>query len=241
MTGASESRASSPELSVVMPVFNEAEAIRGVLEAWLAELERLGIDFEILVYDDGSSDTTPEILDALAATESRVRVTTQSNRGHGPTISRGYREAVGEWVFQTDSDNELPPEGFEALWRRRGDYDLLLGARHQRRSSLARKAVTFLASAVVRSLFGSGVQDVNSPYRLMRRARLAPLLDLLPDEAFAPNVLISGLAVRQGLRILELPVRHQPRSSGRGSLTSSRLVRGALKTVSDSWATRSRQ
>jgi hypothetical protein len=87
--------------------------------------------------------------------------------------------------------------------------------------------------AAVHLLIGRGVRDVNSPYRLMRRSALLPLLDLMPADPFAPNTLLSGLAARAGLRILEVPVPHEGRRSGRGSLNARRLLAGVARSLRD--------
>jgi hypothetical protein len=84
----------------------------------------------------------------------------------------------------------------------------------------------------VRLLFGKGVADVNTPYRLMRRARLTELIAGLPDDLFAPNVILSGLAVRRGLRLYETEVPHQGRRTGKASLGGIRkLVKPAMRSL----------
>jgi len=204
----SETQERRPVLSVVMPAYNEERGIAVVISAWMAELDRLGIDYEFLVYDDGSRDKTGRVLAELAAGRPRLTARSQPNRGHGPTILSGYREARGEWVFQTDSDGEMAPAGFEALWNHREQYDFLVGYRQHRRSAFTRRIVTAASRLVVWVLFGRGVRDVNSPYRLMRRSCLTAMLRLLPETAFAPNVIVSGLAGRMRLRTYEAPVPH---------------------------------
>ena len=82
------------ELSVVIPAYNEAEGISRVLSQWTIQLDQLSIDYELLVYDDGSRDETGNILDNLAETNPRLRVTRHSNQGHGPTILKGYHGAT---------------------------------------------------------------------------------------------------------------------------------------------------
>jgi hypothetical protein len=79
----------------------------------------------------------------------------------------------------------------------------------------------------VRILFGLEISDVNTPFRLMRRARLRPLLSGLPDDCFAPNVALAGLAARAGFRIGTVGVIHRGRPSGGGSLGGLRLWRAA--------------
>ncbi|MDX1385296.1 MAG: glycosyltransferase family 2 protein, partial [Thermoanaerobaculia bacterium] len=88
----------------MLPVYNEAETLASVLDEWIAELTRLGIAFEIRAYDDGSTDGTAAILAEMAGSEPRLRVDRHENRGHGPTVLRGYREATAEWILQIDSD-----------------------------------------------------------------------------------------------------------------------------------------
>jgi len=225
------------ELTVVVPVYNEEAAIAGVLASWAVELERLGIDYRLAVYDDGSHDGTPRILGDLAERDPRLAVVRHANRGHGPTILRGYREARSPWIHQVDSDGEMAASHFGSLWRARESYDFLVGDRQDRESVLVRRAVSAGSRAAVHLLIGRGVRDVNSPYRLMRRAAIQPLLDLLPEDAFAPNTLLSGLAARAGLRIYEVDVPHEGRRTGRGSLDTRRLLAGVARALRDTVAT----
>ncbi len=231
----------SPELTAVMPVYNEEASINATLEAWIQELDRLDIDFELRLYDDGSSDRTPEQLEQIAASHERIRVIHQPNSGHGPTILRGYLEARGAWVFQTDSDGEIGPEDFATLWQHRQNFDFLLGFRQGRKASLARRLMTAGARGAIRLGFGrtaSGIalRDVNVPYRLMRRNLLLPLLDRVPPTTFAPNVALSGLAAASGLRIFETPVRSRERAGGETSLQRLKLLRAAVQSLAETAA-----
>ena len=115
----------SDRLCVVMPVYNERDAIGPVLEKWHAALDGLGIDFEIRPYNDGSKDDTLAVMKAAAERRGpRVAVRDKPNGGHGNTILTGYREAAADgfdWVFQIDSDDEMGPEKFHELWERRNE------------------------------------------------------------------------------------------------------------------------
>jgi glycosyltransferase involved in cell wall biosynthesis len=222
---------SAPELSVIIPVYNEEGAIAEVVADWVRTLDALGITFEIRLYDDGSRDGTPALLDRLAAGDPRLVVVHKPNSGHGPTILHGYREARGRWVFQVDSDNEMRADGFPSLWRRRGEFDLLLGLRHKRSSPLPRRIITRGSRLAVWLLFGKQIADVNTPYRLMRAELLRQILPHLSADLFAPNVLISGLATRRRWRIHQEPVLHEGRRTGTVSIVKWKLWKSALKAL----------
>jgi glycosyltransferase involved in cell wall biosynthesis len=225
-----------PLLTVIVPVYQEEGVIAGVLEDWTRVLAALGIDFRLRVYDDGSRDGTAGILDATARADARIEVVHQQNRGHGPTILRGYHEAASPWVFQVDGDGEMPAGAFARLWERREAFDLLVGDRRDRESAPVRRLVSASSRLLVRLAFGRGPRDVNTPYRLWRAEALRPLLAAVPADAFAPNVLLSGLAGRKHLRVFETPVPHHGRRSGRGSLDLRRLLAGVLRSAAQTLA-----
>ncbi len=222
---------SSPELVVVIPVYNEEEAIGSVLGEWSRALHRYGIDYEIHAYNDGSSDQTGKVLSEIAGRDSRIRVQNRENSGHGPTILMGYgRSGDADWVFQVDSDDEMGPESFPLLWERRDDHDILLGLRDRREQPAIRSCVSAISRLTVRALYGRGIWDVNTPYRLMRAPLLRDWIASIPRDTFAPNVLISGLACLQGVRILEVPVPHRQRRAGE-SIRKAKLMRAAFLSL----------
>ncbi len=218
-----------PDLSVVMPVFNEGEIVGGVIADWADVLTGLGIEYEFLVYDAESTDGTIDAIRGLAESNERIKLHVCPALPHGPSILKGYREARGQWVFQMDSDAEMPPDAFPGLWDHRDVYDFLLGCRQDRTSPLARRIVTLVSRLSVWSLFGRGVLDVNSPYRLIRRDTLTKLIDGMPDDTIAPNVILSGLAGKKGLRIYQCDVPHYSRRVGTAPLTRLSLWKVAAK------------
>lgn len=208
-----------------MPAYNEAARIEGVITEWLRELDSLRIDYALQVYDDGSIDKTPEMINKLCLTHSRLIYRRQENRGHGPTVLRGYHEAESDWVFQTDSDGEVGASYFVELWSRRQDYDLLMAYRVGRDSDLSRKALSWAARKAISLLFSVQVRDVNVPFRLIRTTCLKQQLPFIPEETLAPNVFLSGLVGKSGGRIYEHPVPHQ--GSGTSSISTAGVIRFA--------------
>lgn len=224
-------------LTVVMPVYNEKDIITSVVDDWVRELRSLHIDFTILVLDDGSTDGTREILDATAGAHPEVKVVHKANSGHGPTILSAYktiakREDEGEsWIFQIDSDNELPAASFAQVWALREKADFVVGRRIGRRQAVPRRIVSLVSRLIVRVLYGPGIWDVNSPYRLMRARAFEDFIAALPDDTFAPNVLLTGCAAWANIPSAEVDVPHNIRTTGSESLNRWKLFRSACRSM----------
>jgi len=219
------------DLIVTLPVFNEEGCIAEVVSSWREALARLGIRFRILILNDGSTDGTRQVLDQFAG-DDRIEVIHKPNSGHGPTLLQGYRRAVSqaEWVFQCDSDNEMSPEAFPRLWEKRERYDALFGVRKGRKQNRGRALISAVSRGSVRLLFGPGVTDVNTPYRLMRARLLEAIVAQIPADTFAPNVIISGALAQARLRIWNEPVEHRGRKTGRASIVKWKLWKAAFRS-----------
>lgn len=218
------------DLIAVMPVYNEEDCIENVLTLWIKALSKLNISYRILAINDGSKDKTSQALGKFGDNDN-VQIINKSNSGHGPTILFGYRLAVkdAEWVFQCDSDNEMDPCHFKTLWERRDQFDALFGFRAGRKQNFGRKIITLISRLAVRLFFGAGVRDVNTPYRLIRSELLEKIIKRIPDNTFAPNIIISGCIARSGARIFQIPVPHQSRKTGQVSIVKWKLWKSAFK------------
>ncbi len=221
------------ELAVVMPVYNEEEIIFKTINRWTQELESNKINFQIHVYNDGSRDDTLRRLKEIEKHNKALFVHNKTNNGHGPTILLGYREnSDAEWIFQIDSDNEMDPRYFSELWHKRKDYDFLIGRRDGRRSRFSRRIISLISRIAVRIFYGCGVWDVNSPYRLIKTWKFKDIFFKIPDRTFAPNVIISGIACYQkNIKIIEIPVMHQNRRTGKETVKKWKLFNAALKSL----------
>lgn len=214
-----------------MPVYNEEGIVGQVADSWLEVLDDLGIEYELVAIVDGATDASEQILRSVAERHPRLVVDTKANSGHGPTILRGYRRGAvtADWVFQTDSDDEMPASSFGELWNLRHQVDAVIGIRTSRNQSPGRRAITRAARFTARAAFGCRLADVNCPYRLMRSTALAPLLAPIPDDTFAPNVVLSGMLARSGSRLAEVPVPHRDRTTGVVSILGWRALRAAVR------------
>ena len=219
------------DLTVVMPVYNEEASLGACGRSWTSALDDLGVDYRLLVVNDGSKDATPDVLADLAS-HPRVLGVTKTNEGHGPTILRGYRFAVptSTWVFQVDSDDEIPASAFTEVWAARDGVDAVFGIRTGRGQTPDRKLISKVAALTARLLLKGRVTDVNVPYRLMRADRLGPVLEALPDDTFAPNVVIAGALGRDRERFTEIRVPHQDRAAGEVSIVGWGAIKAAMRS-----------
>lgn len=223
----------SENLCVVMPVYNERDAIASVLKKWAVALDALGINYAIRPYNDGSKDDSLAVMREVAKKLSRVEVRDKPNGGHGNTILTGYRDAAADgfdWVFQIDSDDEMGPEKFRELWAKRDAYDFLVGIRDGRVQQLPRKVISFVSRLCVRLFYGKSVWDVNTPYRLMRVSAFKAFYASIPLTTFAPNVILTGLAARHKLRSYEIRVPQHDRTTGEVSIKKWKLLKAAMRS-----------
>ncbi|MEC8767434.1 MAG: glycosyltransferase family 2 protein [Actinomycetota bacterium] len=214
------------DVAVVIPVFNEEKLIGECINEWLNVLDSVNLNYEILIIDDGSSDATISIVERYRDNQN-IQLIIKQNEGHGPTILAGYKRAVGiaEWVFQADSDNEINPNQFSALWSRRQGQDAVIAWRQGRDQTTVRRLVTFFARVTTKVLFRCHLRDVNIPFRLIRSETLTILLEKIPSDTFAPNIALSGALSLMNFQVEECPVVFNERIVGESSLSNLGAVR----------------
>jgi dolichol-phosphate mannosyltransferase len=221
-------------LCIVMPAYNEEGCIEPVVKNWLTILDKVpGI---MIVVNDGSRDKTGEILDKLAAKDSRLKIVHQKNAGHGAAVQNGYRQALtsgAEWIFQTDSDDQFQPIDFHKLWEVRMTSPFILGYREQRSDAFHRKIISAIMRSLVFVLFGSYLRDANIPYRLIRADFLRGLLGILSWDVFAPNIFLSVMAKRAGAKLYEIPIHHQERKTGKVSILRLKLLKVCFRSAKE--------
>jgi glycosyltransferase involved in cell wall biosynthesis len=224
--------ASSLELQVVLPVYNESSNIGNVIDQWCGQLDACAVRYSIVALDDGSTDDTASVLQALRQKwGAKLEVVSQKNSGHGPTILKGYRMAVERgvpWIFQIDSDGQCDPRYFPQLWAERDNYDFIAGRRMRREDGAGRVFVSLVLRAVVLLISGQNCQDVNVPYRLMRTAAVAPLVAKIPANCFFTNVGLTVLALRAGLRVKLIPIVFRARAGGKTTVPYRKMGKHAL-------------
>ena len=224
------------ELAIVMPAYNEEGCIVPVLQSWLGEAQKHTSDCHIFVVNDGSRDKTGEILDQFAKSEPRLTVIHQKNAGHGQALLRAYHAAIAAspaWIFHVDSDNQFDPADFEKLWSARNNSKFLSGFRQVRHDATVRLFITRILRILTILFFGRYIPDTNIPFRLISTNYLKLLLAQFPATVFAPNIFLTVLAARDGQNILQVPVTHRDRRTGKVSLVKLSLIKACLRCVKE--------
>jgi glycosyltransferase involved in cell wall biosynthesis len=213
-----------------MPAYNEAGSIRAAVEDVLREAPRLcGDRFEILAVNDGSRDSTGEILDAMARESDRVRPVHQPNGGHGAALLRGLREARGEFLLLIDADRQISLEAIHPFWEAAQRGECALGVRASRRDPAHRLALSWIIRSFLRLYFGVGLRDANCPFKIVGRELWERARPCIPDDTLAPSLFLAVFVAKSGFPFCEIEVPHRERTSGKGTLRAFRLLRFCAK------------
>jgi dolichyl-phosphate beta-glucosyltransferase len=213
MTG-SAATTSPPELSVVIPVYNEEARLGPGVEAVLAHLRARGPPAEVIVVDDGSTDGTAPILERLASAHDTVRrLTLPANRGKGAAVRAGVLASRGRFVLFSDVDQSTPLSEWERLREAIGrGSDVVIGSREvagAQRMDTRRYRVwmgeifRFLRDAIV----GPGFIDTQCGFKLFTREAAHEIFQRARLDGYAFDVEILAIALHRGYRVTEVPVR----------------------------------
>jgi glycosyltransferase involved in cell wall biosynthesis len=226
-----------PSISVVFPMYNEEAYIRRAVSAAREVLEAHLPDWEIVVVDDGSTDGTGAIADALAAQDPRLRVVHNPvNRKLGGALRAGYAAATKDLVFYTDADlpvdlGELPRAVRLLEYQ---EADVVAAYRFDRTSEgLVRALYTFCYNHLIRTLFGLRVRDVNFAFKLFRRSVLQKVT-LTSDGSFIDAEFLLR-ARKAGCPIIQIGLDYFPRTRGISTLGSVPVIFGILREMAARW------
>jgi glycosyltransferase involved in cell wall biosynthesis len=216
------------ELSVIVPLFNEAENIPTLYREIGTALEKIARSYELILVDDGSQDGTPEILANLARNDDRVLVVTfRRNFGQTAAMAAGIDLARGAVIVPMDGDLQNDPDDIGALLREldRG-YDVVSGWRKDRKDSWSRVFSSRVANWIISRVGGVPLHDYGCSLKAYRRAAVAEIQLYGEMHRFIPI-----LARWQGARVTEIPVRHRPRRAGKSHYGFERVVKVILDLI----------
>ncbi len=208
------SKSDAPEISLVIPCYNEEGNLRKLIESILAAVEPLQISHEIVITDDCSQDRSWEILKELAAGNPRVRVQKFSvNRGKSAAAWAGMKIAQGRHIVTLDADLQNDPKDLPKLLAALHEYDCANGTRVESRKqgdNFIRIASSRIANWVRNKLSGENISDAGCGFRAFKRECIADLKLFEGMHRFMPT-----LFKMEGYTVTEVPVSNHPRHTGR--------------------------
>lgn len=201
-------------VSAFFPCYNDAETIRGLVLRVDASLRRITDDYEIIVVDDGSSDSSVEVLRQLMSEVPQLRIVEhEHNRGYGAALISGFTAATRDYVFYTDGDGQYDPAEIELLAAEmKPGIDVVNGYKRSREDAWYRKLVGGIYQSSARVLFSLPIHDVDCDFRLLRREALRDI-DLESSDGAICVEMVRKLR-DSGQVMAEVPVTHFPRAYG---------------------------
>lgn len=222
-----------PQISVILPVFNEEGNLRALLEEITATLRARDARFEVIAVDDASSDGSLARLHELQGVHPELRVLRHRyNAGQSAAFAAGFAHARGAVVVTLDADGQNDPHDIPALLDAlQPGIDCVTGIRRQREDSPMRRLSSKVANAYRNWITGDHVTDAGCTFRAVRRAALREVPVFNGLHRFLPTILR-----RQGFVVIELPVNHRPRLAGQSKYgVRNRLWRGLRDCFAMRW------
>lgn len=218
-------------ISIVLPAYNEEAVIATTVARCVEVCEILAPDYEVIVVDDGSRDSTAAIADELSAANPRVRVVhNRRNRGYGGALIAGFNAVRKPLTFFMDADGQFDIRDLALLLplREKG-YRAILGYRKHRNDAPFRKLNAHGWNALVTLLFGLRVRDVDCAFKLYDSA-LVRVCDVRSEGAMVNTEMLVKLA-RLGVPFVQVPVRHYPRQHGSATGANIRVILHAFREL----------
>lgn len=201
-------------ISAFFPCYNDSSTLRALIEKALEVLDDISEDYEVIIVDDGSSDRSGAVIDALAASHDRVRVVRHDrNRGYGAALRSGIKTSTMEWVFYTDSDGQYDVDDLRRLHLLSGAADVVNGYKRSRSDPRYRVFLGSTYNAIIRLIFAIPIRDTDCDFRLMR-GDIVRGLDLRSEGGAICVEMVKGLQAA-GATFAETPVEHYPREEGK--------------------------
>ena len=218
-----------PELSVIIPVLDEAPNVEVLCRELIAALSAWGRTFEAIVIDDGSTDDTFKLLSKLQATDSRLRIVRlRRNFGQTAAFAAGFAHARGRLIVTADGDLQNDFRDIPRMVEKLDEgFDIVCGWRKARKDPwLSRVLVSNVANSLISRVTGVRLQDYGCSLKVFR-AEVVKSLRLYGEM----HRFIPAIASEQGVRIAEVIVNHRPRRYGRSKYGISRIVPVLLDLV----------
>lgn len=215
-------------VQAVVPAYNEEATIRLVLERTHEVLSKNCRNFEILAYDDASTDNTPALMDDFAREYPHVRVVhREKNSGWGGMVKYAYLQCQSEWIVIIDSDMQFDPYDLSKFFQYLRDYDIVISGRMNRQDNFMRKFITFTDKLLLKILFGARFSDLH--WVKFIRTSFIDKSTITGESPFVETDILIR-AKMKGARIKEITLPHYPRLHG---VAKGATIKNIVNSVRD--------
>jgi glycosyltransferase involved in cell wall biosynthesis len=220
------------EISVVVPVFNEEENLPILLPRLVEVLKALGLPYEMVFVDDGSSDGSRRVLRRMISQHPFLRIIGfKENRGLSAAVLAGVREARGRKIITLDSDLQNDPADIPRLLKYLDQYDMVTGWRQKREDPWLKRISSKIANSVRDRLSRENIKDIACTFRIFKRECFRDIPKFNGMHRFLPT-----LVKMEGYRVIEVPVSHHPRKFGKSKFNiRNRIWRSFIDLLAVRW------
>lgn len=221
-----------PDLSAVVPAYDERENLPVLVEELRAALDATGKRWEIVLVDDGSRDGSADWMRSAAALDPRiVAVILEQNVGQSGALAVGLARARGAVIVTLDADLQNDPADLPRLLAALETADVVSGVRAERHDDWLRRVSSRIANGVRRSVLGDPLTDIGCSFKAYRREALEGIPLFTGAHRFLP-----ALCMFRGARLVEIPLSHRPRRHGQSKYgVGNRLGRGLYDLIGVRW------
>jgi glycosyltransferase involved in cell wall biosynthesis len=211
-------------ISCVFPAYNEEENIEKAIREAVKVFVNVGLDYEIIVVDDGSEDGTSEVTLSMAKENKNIRLIKHSiNLGYADALRTGFKSASKDYVFYTDADNQFDLKDIKKALPLIKDADMVIGYRLERADNIVRKMGSFGYNLLARELLKLEVRDIDCAFKLFRREVFDKIE--IKTKAWLVDTEILAKAKKNNMIIKEIGVKHLPRERGKVTVKPGDIVR----------------
>jgi glycosyltransferase involved in cell wall biosynthesis len=215
-----------PDISVVIPVFNESENLEELHREFVAALEKTGRPFEVILIDDGSTDSSWTVLRSLQQKDGRIKlIRLRRNFGQTAALAAGFDHARGGIIISLDADLQNDPDDIPSLIRKIEEgYDIVSGWRRSRKDKFfSRRVPSLIANTLISRLTGVRLHDYGCTLKAFRSEVIKNIKLYGELHRFIP-----AIASQLGVRISEVEVNHRPRKHGKSKYSIFRFTKVML-------------
>jgi len=219
----------NPELSITIPIYNEEKGIEKTVTNLVNELEKQKINYELVLVNHGSWDNTEKVLEKLGKKNKKLKVINLAkNLGYGGGIQYGFEHSEGDYIGFTCADEEVSAQDVCRIYLalKNSDYDVSKSRRMKRKDGIFRIITTNVFNSLISLRFDLGLKDING-YPIFMKKEIFPYVKT-KELAYLFNLDLLKNIKKHNHKILEVPIIHRKRETGKTFMKPSRIFKMAF-------------